>query len=76
MSGPSQRYAHDIHAGNPMTHVPIDALERLLAEDVPYGDLTTEALQIGNERGRIRFAAIPVALCTASSSVSRFISRT
>lgn len=40
-----------------MTHMPIDALERLLAEDVPYGDLTTDALGIGKERGRISFAA-------------------
>jgi molybdenum transport protein len=40
-----------------MTHMPIDALERLLAEDVPYGDLTTDALRIGKERGRISFAA-------------------
>jgi molybdenum transport protein len=40
-----------------MTHVPIHELERLIAEDVPYGDLTTEALGIGTERGRIRFAA-------------------
>jgi molybdenum transport protein len=40
-----------------MTHMSIDALEKLLAEDVPYGDLTTDALGIGNERGRINFAA-------------------
>jgi molybdenum transport protein len=40
-----------------MTHMPIDALEKLVAEDVPYGDLTTDALGIGNERGRISFAA-------------------
>ena len=40
-----------------MTHMPIDALEKLLAEDAPYGDLTTDALGIGNECGRISFAA-------------------
>ncbi len=32
-------------------------LERLLADDVPYGDLTTEALGIGARAGRIRFTA-------------------
>jgi molybdenum transport protein len=32
-------------------------LQRLLAEDVPYGDLTTEALGIGGRRATIRFAA-------------------
>jgi quinolinate phosphoribosyl transferase-like protein len=32
-------------------------LERLLAEDVPYGDFTTEALGIGACRGRASFAA-------------------
>lgn len=31
--------------------------ERLLAEDAPYGDLTTEALAIGAAAGEIRFAA-------------------
>lgn len=32
-------------------------VDRLLAEDVPYGDLTTEALGIGARQGRITFAA-------------------
>ncbi len=31
--------------------------ERLLGEDMPHGDLTTEALGIGDQRGRIRFTA-------------------
>src|SRR4029079_11981770 len=34
-----------------------DELRRWLAEDVPYGDLTTHALDIGSERGLIRFEA-------------------
>jgi molybdenum transport protein len=37
--------------------MPTSELQRLLAEDVPYGDLTTEALGIGARRGTIRFAA-------------------
>ncbi|HVZ52131.1 MAG TPA: ModD protein [Pseudolabrys sp.] len=32
-------------------------LERLLHDDAPYGDLTTEALGIGRRLGRIRFRA-------------------
>jgi molybdenum transport protein len=32
-------------------------LEKLLADDVPYGDLTTEVLGIGGESGEMRFSA-------------------
>lgn len=39
-------------------------LARLLAEDVPYGDLTTDSLAIGAQSGRIRFAARdPMTVC-------------
>jgi molybdenum transport protein len=41
----------------PTTEIPIAELQSLLAEDVPYGDLTTESLGIGARRGRIHFAA-------------------
>jgi ferredoxin like protein len=34
-----------------------EELQRLLAEDAPYGDLTTETLGIGSRDGTIRFAA-------------------
>lgn len=40
-----------------MTAVTAAEIERLLGEDVPYGDITTEALGISNQRGRIRFTA-------------------
>ena len=40
-----------------MTVLSTTELEKLLAEDVPYGDLTTDALGIGGNRGHIRFAA-------------------
>jgi hypothetical protein len=33
-----------------------DELRRWLAEDVPYGDLTTSSLGIGDRKGSIRFA--------------------
>jgi molybdenum transport protein len=40
-----------------MTVLSTTELEKLLAEDAPYGDLTTEALGIGSIPGHIRFAA-------------------
>lgn len=40
-----------------MTVVSIHELERLLSDDAPYGDLTTEALGIGRRLGRMRFSA-------------------
>ena len=56
-----------------MTHMPIDALEKLLAEDVPYGDLTTDALGIGNERGRISFAARNAMVVAAIEEVNAIL---
>jgi len=40
-----------------MSVLPTTELERLFVEDAPYGDLTTEALGIGDGHGRVRFAA-------------------
>jgi molybdenum transport protein len=40
-----------------MLRISDEELRRWLAEDVPYGDLTTQALGIGRRNGRIRFAA-------------------
>ena len=34
-----------------------DDIDRLIAEDLPYGDLTTRALGIGDQAGRIVFSA-------------------
>src|SRR5262245_61688641 len=49
-----------------MLTIPDDDLRRWLAEDVPYGDLTTHALGFGNRPGRVRFEArqAMVAACT------------
>jgi molybdenum transport protein len=39
-------------------------LDQLIEEDVPYGDLTTEILGIGNKKGRILFSTRePTVLC-------------
>ncbi len=40
-----------------MWTLPASRIERLIAEDVPSGDLTTEALGIAGEAGRITFRA-------------------
>lgn len=36
---------------------PLSELQRMLADDVPYGDLTTEALDIGHMSGEMTFVA-------------------
>ncbi len=46
-------------------------LEKLLAEDAPHGDLTTEALGIGGSAGEMSFAARdPMVLAEAESAVA------
>lgn len=46
-------------------------LERLLEDDVPYGDLTTEALGIGKAVGVMRFAArTPMVLALAEDAAA------
>jgi len=46
-------------------------LERLLADDLPYGDLTTEALGIGAARGVMRFVARdPMVLALAEDAAA------
>lgn len=49
-------------------------LERLLAEDAPYGDLTTEALGVGRVAGEMTFAArdaMVLALAEDAAALSR-----
>lgn len=48
-------------------------LHQLLAEDVPYGDLTTDSLGIGGQPGRIRFfARDPMIACGTEEAVRLF----
>ena len=42
-------------------------IDRLLAEDVPAGDLTTDALGIGDSSGRMVFTA-PIIFCMSAGS--------
>lgn len=50
-----------------------DALHQLLAEDVPFGDLTTESLGIGAQPGGIRFfARDPMVVCGVEEAARMF----
>jgi molybdenum transport protein len=56
-----------------MLTIPDDDLRRWLAEDVPYGDLTTHALGFGNRRGRIRFEARQAMIAACSEEAGRIM---
>lgn len=51
-------------------------LDRLLAEDVPYGDLTTLSLGIGARPGRMVFRARAGMVAAAAEDAARLIART
>src|SRR5262245_2135231 len=56
-----------------MLTIPDDELRRWLAEDVPYGDLTTHALGFGDRRGRIRFEARQAMVAACSEEAGRIM---
>jgi molybdenum transport protein len=56
-----------------MLTIPDDELRRWLAEDVPYGDLTTHALGFGNRPGRIRFEARQAMVAACSEEAGRIM---
>jgi molybdenum transport protein len=56
-----------------MIAIPDDELRHWLAEDVPYGDLTTHALEIGDRRGRIRFEARQAMVAACSEEAARIM---
>jgi molybdenum transport protein len=56
-----------------MLTIPDDQLRQWLAEDVPYGDLTTHALAFGSRRGRIRFEARQVMVAACSEEAARIM---
>ena len=58
-----------------MLKLPDDLLDRLLAEDVPCGDLTTHALGIGGKPGRMRFAARSAMVACCVEDAARIIER-
>src|SRR5262245_11792921 len=56
-----------------MLTIPDDELRRWLAEDVPYGDLTTHALGFGKRAGRIRFEARQTMVAACSEEAGRIM---
>jgi molybdenum transport protein len=56
-----------------MLTIPDDELRQWLAEDVPYGDLTTHALGFGGRRGRIRFEARQAMVAACSEEAGRIM---
>lgn len=48
-------------------------LERLLAEDVPYGDLTTDVLGIAAQQGKLHFAARNAMTVCGSEEAARLL---
>jgi len=56
-----------------MLTIPDDELQRWLAEDVPYGDLTTHVLGFGNRHGHIRFEARQAMVAACSEEAARIM---
>jgi molybdenum transport protein len=56
-----------------MLTIPDDELRRWLAEDVPYGDLTTHALGFGDRNGCIRFEARQAMVAACSEEAGRLM---
>ncbi len=51
-----------------------EALKRLLAEDVPFGDLTTESLGLAGQPGRLEFRARdPMTVCGVEEAARLFM---
>ena len=58
-----------------MPLIPDAEIDRWLAEDVPFGDLTTHALGIGERPGRMVFAARDAMVVVASEEAARLLVR-
>ena len=58
-----------------MVYVPDADIDRLIAEDSGFGDLTTTALGIGSEPGVMRFAARHAMVACATEEAARLLAR-
>jgi molybdenum transport protein len=58
-----------------MVYVPDADIDRLIAEDAGFGDLTTAALGIGSEAGVMRFAARHAMVACATEEAGRLLTR-
>ena len=55
--------------------LPDSAIDAFLDEDMPYGDLTTHLLGIGNERGTISFISREVITVCCTEETARLLER-
>lgn len=58
-----------------MPLIPDSEIDRWLAEDIPFGDLTTHALGIGERPGRMMFEARDTMVVAASEEAARLLVR-
>ena len=58
-----------------MPLIPDTEIDRWLAEDVPFGDLTTHALGVGERPGRMAFEARDTLVVAASEEAARLLVR-
>lgn len=58
-----------------MVFIPDDMLDRLIAEDVPYLDLTTHILGVGERRGVIRYFSREEAVLCGTEEAARILKR-
>ena len=58
-----------------MLLIPDAEIDRWLAEDVPFGDLTTHSLGVGERPGRMAFAARDTMVVAASEEAARLLVR-
>jgi len=58
-----------------MSCLSLAEIDRLIAEDVPYGDLTTQVLAIGSRRGRISMAARSESMLCGSEEAALIFER-
>ena len=58
-----------------MVIIPEDAIDRMIAEDVPYFDLTTHLLDIGDKDGTIRYFSREDAVVCGTEEAARILNK-
>src|ERR1035437_7205103 len=58
-----------------ITNIPDSEIERFIEEDIPYGDLTTHLLGIGNRSGRIIFSTREVTTLCCTEEAARVLQK-
>ncbi|WP_150268355.1 ModD protein [Paenibacillus tepidiphilus] len=58
-----------------MIYLSDEAIDRIIAEDAPYGDLTTWALDLGGKQGVMRYYSREAAVLCGTEEASRILSK-